>query len=44
MIVMIPETVVQDEPCNLINKGIFNTLYKDEHIAFDNEKGKFIIQ
>jgi iron complex transport system ATP-binding protein len=44
MIVMTPETVVQDEPCNLIAKGIFNTLFRDEHIAFDNEKGKFIIQ
>jgi iron complex transport system ATP-binding protein len=43
MIIMTPETVVQDEPCNLISKGSFNTLFKDEHIVFDNEKGKFVI-
>jgi hypothetical protein len=29
---MTPETVVQDEPCNFISKGTFNTLFKDEHI------------
>jgi len=43
MILMTPETVVQDEPCNLISKGCFTTLFKDEHIIFDNEKGKFVI-
>lgn len=43
MIIMTPESVVQDEPCNLITKGSFNTLFKDEHIVFDSEKGKFII-
>jgi iron complex transport system ATP-binding protein len=43
MIIMTPETVVQDQPCNLIMKGTFNTLFKDEHILFDAEKGKFII-
>lgn len=43
MIIMTPENVVQDEPCNLIMKGSFNTLFKDEHIVFDNEKGKFVI-
>jgi len=43
MIVMTSESVVQDEPCNLISKGIFNTLFKDEHIVFDSEKGKFVV-
>lgn len=43
IIIMTPETVVQDQPCNLIEKGSFNTLFKDEHIVFDNEKGKFVI-
>ena len=43
MIIMTPETVVQDQPCNLIMKGSFNNLFKDEHIVFDNEKGKFLI-
>lgn len=44
MIVMTPEKVVQNEPCNLISDGTFNTIFKDEHIFFDAEKGKFIIQ
>ncbi|HJR99672.1 MAG TPA: ABC transporter ATP-binding protein [Flavobacterium sp.] len=43
MIIMTPETIVQDQPCNLISKGIFNTLFKDEHIVFDETKGKFVI-
>lgn len=43
MIVMTPDSVVQDTPCNLIAKGIFNNLFNDEHIVFDNEKGKFIV-
>jgi iron complex transport system ATP-binding protein len=41
MIIMTPETTVQDQPCNLIMKGSFNTLFKDEHIVFDAEKGRF---
>ena len=43
IIIMSPENVVQDQPCNLIMKGNFNTLFKDEHIIFDSEKGKFVI-
>ncbi|SHG05167.1 iron complex transport system ATP-binding protein [Flavobacterium micromati] len=43
MIIMTPEIVIQDEPCNFISKGIFATLFNDEHIIFDQEKGKFII-
>lgn len=43
MIIMTPEFVVQDAPCNLISKGSFTTLFKDEHIIFDAEKGKFVI-
>jgi iron complex transport system ATP-binding protein len=43
MIIMTPENTVQDQPCNLILKGSFNTLFKDEHIVFDSEKGKFVI-
>ena len=44
MIIMTPESVVQDQPCNLIMKGSFNTLFQDEHILFDAEKGKFVIK
>lgn len=43
MIIMTPEMVVQDEPCQLITNGSFNTLFQDEHIVFDSEKGKFVI-
>lgn len=43
MIIMTSELVVQDAPCNLISKGSFATLFKDEHIVFDAEKGKFVI-
>ncbi|WP_338407914.1 ABC transporter ATP-binding protein [uncultured Flavobacterium sp.] len=43
MIIMTPENVVQDQPCNLITKGSFNTLFKDENIVFDSKKGKFVI-
>ncbi len=44
MIIMTAENVVQDEPCNLISKGIFDTLFVDENIKFDTEKGRFLIQ
>ncbi|WP_296686861.1 ABC transporter ATP-binding protein [Flavobacterium sp.] len=44
MIIMTPESVVQDQPCNLIMKGNFNILFQDEHIFFDAEKGKFVIK
>lgn len=43
MIVMTPDLVVQDEPCRLISKGCFATLFKNEHIVFDSEKRKFVI-
>ncbi|MFY8066118.1 MAG: ABC transporter ATP-binding protein [Flavobacterium sp.] len=43
MIVMSESLVEQDQPCNLITKGVFNTLFKDSSITFDGEKGKFII-
>lgn len=43
MIVMTKDIVIQDQPCNLIAKGIFNTLFNDSSITFDGEKGKFII-
>lgn len=43
MIVMTSENVIQDEPCNLIAKGVFNTLFENETIVFDAEKGKFLV-
>lgn len=44
MIVMTKENTIQDQPCNLIEKGVFNTLFEDENIVFDKEKGKFIVR
>jgi iron complex transport system ATP-binding protein len=44
MIVMTENNVVQDQPCNLISKGVFNSLFKDENIDFDATKGVFIIK
>lgn len=44
MIIMTPEHITQDQPCNHIANGLFDTLFKDENIFFDKEKGKFIIR
>ena len=44
MIVMTNEQTIQDLPCNLIEKGVFDSLFKDENIVFDKEKGKFIVK
>ena len=44
MIVMTKGYCIQDQPCNLIEKGIFDTLFKDEHIVFDKTRGKFIVK
>ena len=44
MIVMTKEKTIQDQPCNLIEKGVFDTLFKDEHIVFDKTRGKFIVK
>lgn len=42
MIIMTPEKMVQSSPCELIESGIFNTLFADKNIRFDKNKGKFI--
>jgi iron complex transport system ATP-binding protein len=42
MIIMTPEKTVQGQPCQLIENGIFDTLFDDKSIGFDKEKGKFI--
>nr|WP_255702267.1 ABC transporter ATP-binding protein [Flavobacterium sp. WG47] len=41
MIVMTEDFVEQDQPCNLIRKGVFDNIFKDESLFFDKEKGKF---
>jgi iron complex transport system ATP-binding protein len=44
MIVMTKEQFIQDQPCNLIETGIFNSLFDDEDISFDAQKGKFLFK
>ena len=44
MIVITPHEIVQDQPCNLIQSGIFNTLFDSEHLSFDATIGKFKIK
>ncbi|WP_066217609.1 ABC transporter ATP-binding protein [Formosa haliotis] len=41
MIVMTPEWVVSDSPCNLIEQGVFSTLFPDDLIKFDPSTGSF---
>ena len=41
MIVMTEDTVVYDQPCNLISKGTFNSLFPKDLIAFDERTGSF---
>ncbi len=44
MIVMTPEKTIHDNPCNLIEKGIFSTLFPDDFISFDEKTGRFIVK
>lgn len=43
MIVMTEGNVAQDQPCNLISRGVFSSLFREDTIVFDAEKGKFIV-
>ena len=43
MIVITENEVFQNEPCNLIADGVFNTIFKNENIQFDASHGKFKI-
>ena len=43
MVVMTANTVITDTPCNLISKGVFETLFPKDLIAFDNHSGSFKI-
>ncbi len=42
MIVMLPEKIVQNNPCKLIETGVFNDLFNDSSIVFDGQNGKFL--
>lgn len=41
MIVLTKNKLVQDQPCNLIEKDIFTELFQNESIIFDKAIGKF---
>ncbi len=44
MIVMTPETVFSDAPCNLISQGIFDNLFPKDLIRFDEKTGSFRVK
>lgn len=44
IIIMAPGKIVHDTPSNLIAQGHFDTLFPDDNIIFDREKGKFILK
>jgi len=44
LIVMANTGVVSDKPCNLISKGVFETLFPKDLIAFDKKTGSFRVK
>ena len=44
IIVMTNTEVICDAPCNLIEKGTFNTLFPKDLIAFDDKTGSFRVK
>jgi iron complex transport system ATP-binding protein len=44
MIVMQNQSVYYDQPCNLITKGVFESLFPDDLISFDNTSGSFRVK
>ena len=44
LIVMTKNDVISDEPCNLISKGVFETLFPKDLIAFDEHTGSFRVR
>lgn len=44
LIVMNDNQVFTDTPCNLIEKGVFNTLFPKDLISFDNATGSFKVK
>jgi iron complex transport system ATP-binding protein len=43
IVVMTADTIIQDTPKNLVENKIFDTLFNDQSIYFDAEKGGFTI-
>lgn len=44
MIVITENEIHQNQPCQLIEEGIFNSIFKNENIQFDASHGKFNIK
>ena len=44
MVVMQKENVVYNQPCNLISQGVFESLFPDDLISFDNTSGSFRVK
>ena len=44
LIVMTEDQVIIDSPCNLIEKGAFNTLFPKDLIVFDTKTGSFRVK
>ena len=44
LIVMSPNQVVSDTPCNLISNGVFDALFPKDLIAFDEKTGSFRVK
>jgi iron complex transport system ATP-binding protein len=44
LIVMTKESIIIDSPCNLIEKGAFNTLFPKDLIVFDDKTGSFRVK
>ncbi|GAA4900652.1 ABC transporter ATP-binding protein [Flaviramulus aquimarinus] len=44
LIVMTNDTVLSDEPCNLIENGVFETLFPKDLIGFDKKTGSFRVK
>ncbi|APY12835.1 ABC transporter ATP-binding protein [Seonamhaeicola sp. S2-3] len=44
LVVMTESEVVCDQPCNLISKGTFNSLFPEDLIAFDKNTGSFRVK
>lgn len=44
MIVITENEVFQNQPCKLIEDGVFDTIFKNENIQFDASNGKFNIK
>ena len=44
MIVMTKRDVIYDQPCNLISKGVFESLFPKDLIVFDEKTGSFRVK